>query len=87
MDKACYKGWSEELGNKSGQCCCNCLHQRPIVGHPGNKRELTKRPFSAIIGYGCTMPEIERIVFFDGEHGMCEGWTDRDNVVKMRLEK
>jgi len=68
----CYKGWSKDNGNMQGRCCCNCRYQTPIVGHPWNKNDLTKTSITSIIGYGCTMPESDRIVFFDTSHGMCE---------------
>ena len=68
----CYKGWSKEDGNRNGRCCCNCRYQRPISGHPWNKNSLTKGSITSIIGYGCTVPDMPAIVFFDKEHGMCE---------------
>ena len=68
----CFKGWKQEDGNTKGRCCCNCRYHRPIVGHPWNKNSLTKTSISTIIGFGCTVPDMPAIVFFEGEHGMCE---------------
>ena len=68
----CYEGWRKEDGNLKGRCCCNCRYQRPIVGHPWNKTSLTRTSVSHIIGFGCTVPDMENIVFFDKKHGMCE---------------
>lgn len=87
MTDPCFKGWSEEDGNKKGTCCCNCRYQHHIVGHPWNRREWTKRPITTIIGYGCAMPESERIVLFDTSHGMCEMHTDKNNVVELTRVK
>ena len=87
MSDPCYEGWSEEGGNKSGTCCCNCRYQQPIVGHPWNKAHFTKTSIMSIIGYGCHMPESDRIVFFDQKHGMCEMHAYKDNVVQLKVVK
>ena len=80
----CYKGWKKEDGNSQGRCCCNCRYQRSIVGHPWNKNDLTRTRINTIIGYGCTVPDMENIVFFEFEHSMCEMHEYRfDNVVKL----
>lgn len=80
----CYKGWSKEDGNMQGRCCCNCRYQRPIVGHPCNKTSLTRTSIMRIIGHGCTVPDMENIVFFDSKHGMCEMHEYKiDNVIKL----
>jgi hypothetical protein len=57
------------------------------VGHPWNKNALTKKSITSIIGYGCTVPDMPGIVFFDGKHGMCEMHTresdPKNNVFKL----
>ncbi len=68
----CFKGWDDREANPAGRCCCNCRFQRAITAHPWNKNELTKGPISVTIGYGCTVPELPNITFFDFEHSMCE---------------
>jgi hypothetical protein len=85
MSEPCFQGWKEEDGNKGGHCCCSCRYQREIVGHPWNKREWTKRPITTIIGWGCASPELDRVVMFDKNHGMCEMYSDRDNVVNLKV--
>lgn len=71
MSNKCFEGW-EESSNPKGRCCCNCQWQRPITAHPWNKNELTKGSVSNIIGYGCTVPELPNITFFEFKHSMCE---------------
>lgn len=72
----CLKGWADIERNVDGCCCCNCIYQRPIVGHPWNANVLTKRPMSQIIGWACASPDFYPfITFFDGSHGMCELYT------------
>ena len=83
----CFEGWAEKDGNINGQCCCNCKWQRKIVGHPWNTRQTTKGSITKTIGYGCAEPEMEAIVMFDRVHGMCEMWTDKNNVLKMERVK
>ena len=87
MEVTCFKGWSEENGNKQGTCCCNCRYQRPIAGHPWNRPGLTKGSINSIIGYGWTVPDMPNIIFIDGIHGMCEMWTDKNNVIKLERVK
>ena len=87
MNEPCFKGWSEEDGNHAGHCCCNCKYQRPIAGHPWNRPGLTKGSILRTIGYGCTVPDMPNIIFFDAIHGMCEMWTDRNNVVELKVVK
>ena len=83
----CYKGWNDKELNTAGRCCCNCRYQTPIVCHPWNKNELTRGPISRIIGYGCNAPEMERTVFFDSNHGMCEMHEFKDNVYQLKRVK
>ena len=83
----CYKGWKQEDGNSAGRCCCSCRFQKPIVGHPWNKNELTKGPITRTIGYGCNAPEMDRTVFFEFEHGMCEMHEFKDNVYQLKRVK
>lgn len=70
----CFEGWAEDNGNTSGSCCCNCRYQRPISGHPWNKRmgHPLQGSVADIIGWGCTVPDMPAITFFEFEHGMCE---------------
>lgn len=86
MSEHCYEGWKAADGNSTGRCCCNCRWQRPIVGHPWNKRRI-KQSISDRIGYGCTVPDMPSIVFFDSKHGMCEMHTREtdpsNNVLKL----
>lgn len=83
----CFEGWKKEDGNIVGACCCNCLYQRPIVGHPWNKNSFTKGRITQAIGYGCTCPEFDSITFFDTKHGMCEMHRDKDNIVEFKRVK
>jgi hypothetical protein len=87
MSDPCFEGWKAEDGNLKGSCCCSCRYQRNIVGHPWNKREYTKRPITTIIGWGCAMPDIDRVVMFDTKHGMCEMYSNKDNTVKLEVAK
>lgn len=87
MTAPCYEGWRKEDGNIKGECCCSCRFQRPITGHPWNRNALTKGSIKRIIGYGCTVPDMPAITFFDSKHGMCEMYTDRNNVVKLERVK
>lgn len=87
MSDACFEGWRTEDGNTKGHCCCNCKYQRPISGHPWNKRQFTKSTVNTIIGYGCTMHEMPNITMFDTKHGMCEMHTDKNNVVDLKIAK
>lgn len=68
----CFDGWSKEAGNRSGSCCCNCKWQRPISGHPWNKTPAFHGRISVVIGWGCTVPDMEGITFSEREHSMCE---------------
>lgn len=72
---------------KSGRCCCNCRWQRSISGHPWNKNELTKGPITSIIGYGCAVPDMPNIVFFEKSHGMCELHEWKNTVTQMKRVK
>ena len=87
MSDPCFAGWTKKDGNINGHCCCTCKYQRPIVCHPWNKHILTKGRITSIIGYGCNAPEMSATVFFDSKHGMCEMYSDRNNVVKLELVK
>jgi hypothetical protein len=87
MSEKCFTGWSEESGNKSGACCCNCRYQYNIVAHPWNKREYTRGSIAKTIGWGCKPPEMEDIVMFDFKHSMCEMHQFKDNVVQLRIAK
>jgi hypothetical protein len=35
------------------------------------------------MGYGCRPPDMDRIVFFDSKHGMCEmhDWKELKSVI------
>lgn len=68
----CYKGWAKYEGNSKGRCCCNCRYQRPISAHPWNKNEMVKGSVSIVVGFGCTVPDLPNITFFESKHGMCE---------------
>ena len=87
MTEKCFKGWKEEDGNRAGSCCCSCKWQRQIVKHPWNKNPMAKGRITELMGYGCAVPEMPAIVFFDAEHSMCEMYTSKDNVVKMERVK
>lgn len=79
----CLKGWADKEHNRDGCCCCNCIHQQPIVGHPWNQRLMTKTSISTIIGWGCVTPELyPEIVMFDNSHGMCEMYMRKPMEVK-----
>lgn len=69
----CLKGWADKESNRNGNCCCNCIHQRPITGHPWNKTYPLKSAVSNVIGWGCACPDLSpHITFFENPHGMCE---------------
>jgi hypothetical protein len=64
----------------NGSCCCNCKHQLKLYCHPFNKPEFGRGSIMDQCGYACVNPEIcegKSAIFFDGEHGMCECWTER----------
>ena len=67
----CFIGYAEEF-NSQGRCCCNCKWQRPISGHPWNINGAVKSKVSTTIGWGCTVPDMTNITFFEKEHSMCE---------------
>lgn len=72
----CLKGWADKERNKDGCCCCNCVHQKPINGHPWNQALLVKTPCAAIVGWGCQPPDLSpMITFFQSPHGMCEMYS------------
>ena len=82
-----------EQGSYKGQCCCNCLYQAKVVGHPWN--QIYKRDN---INHACTIfhthhqihgdkgwqtpNEIGIIVLHEFEHGMCECWISREENIK-----
>lgn len=69
----CYK---EEM---KGMCCCTCKHSISINKHPFN-RNFGRGAISERMGYACMVPIITQsnhIIFFDGEHGMCEFWEQK----------
>lgn len=80
----CYLGWKKEDGNTAGRCCCSCRYQKPIVGHPWNKNQLTKGKITSIIGYGCNAPEMPATIFYEFEHSMCEMHEFKDNVYQLK---
>ena len=70
---ACDKGYE-------GRCCCNCEHQRPVVGHPSN-RHFPSKSIVVQHGYICMIPDPDfypQVVFFESKHGMCEYWQERE---------
>ena len=72
----CLKGWGDEQRNKDGCCCCNCVYQFPINGHPWNRHDLVRTPVTHIVGWGCMAPDLMPfITFFDRSHGMCEMYS------------
>lgn len=71
-NELCFEGWSAENGNISGRCCCNCMYQKKITGHPWNKNVAYRSRIVDVIGYACTIPENPNITFFESKHGMCE---------------
>ena len=77
----CFLGWAGP-DNTQGRCCCNCKYQRPITAHPWNRHELTKGPITKNIGWGCTVPDMPGVTFFEVEHSMCElhTWKNEDQV-------
>jgi hypothetical protein len=87
MLELCFEGWREEDGNSSGSCCCNCKYHRAIVGHPWNKSLATKSSITTVIGYGCTVPDMPAIVFFEKGHGMCEMHKRREDPTTLRVVK
>ena len=70
----CYEGWSAELGNRYGRCCCNCRYQVEIMSHPWNQMVggRMKGPVTKVAGYGCMGIDPKKIIFFEREHSMCE---------------
>ena len=68
----CFQSWTEENGNNSGRCCCNCKWQRSASGHPWNKNKFVQGSVSQKIGYVCLNPEFQHATFYENEHGMCE---------------
>ena len=70
-------GMSCSKEERKGRCCCTCNHQRVIMKHPWNKGDGKGR-IAEVMGYGCEPPDFAQdggkpsLVFFDGEHGMCE---------------
>jgi len=83
----CFKGWKLEDGNTAGRCCCSCKYQKPIVGHPWNKNELTKGSITATIGYGCNAPDLGATVFYEFEHSMCELHEFKTEVYQLKRVK
>ena len=76
----CLKGWHDEEHNKDGCCCCNCVHQKPINGHPWNQALLVKTRITEIVGWGCQPPDLSpMITFFQNPHGMCEMYSRSPN--------
>ena len=72
----CLKGWADKESNRDGCCCCNCVHQRPITGHPWNRAVLVKTAVSNVVGWGCASPDLApHITFFENPHGMCEMYS------------
>ncbi len=70
---SCLKGWASSEHNKDGCCCCNCIYQKPINGHPWNQALLVKTRISHVVGWGCNPPDLApNITFFESSHGMCE---------------
>jgi hypothetical protein len=68
----CFQVRAEEH-NPQGRCCCNCVNQKRIVGHPWNKEFFVRTPVNSTIGYGCTASELDdTIIFFETQHGQCE---------------
>jgi hypothetical protein len=80
LEGKCMIGWNDKA-NRIGRCCCNCKYQRTISGHPWNQ-EPHNGPLSVIIGYGCTVPDMPHITFFDKQHGICEMHDYRLSDVK-----
>lgn len=77
----CLKGWHDEEHNKDGCCCCNCVYQKPINGHPWNRALPVKTRITQIVGYGCNPPDLHPfITFFESSHGMCEMYARRKFV-------
>lgn len=73
MIHECDKGYE-------GQCCCNCSHQRHVVGHPDNNW-FPSRSIMETVGYVCVIPDPDfypDVIFFENKHGMCEYWEERD---------
>jgi len=67
----CFIGW-EESANAKGRCCCNCKFQRAVSAHPWNRNEAFKGSVTKLIGWGCTVPDMDSIILFEQEHSMCE---------------
>jgi len=82
-----------ETGSHKGTCCCNCLYQCEIEGHPWNDEPYKKTERGQILGYGCAAFFVQhqigkaegvqaagslgKVTFFDRKHGMCEMHTNR----------
>jgi len=77
MRKKCDKGYN----NESGNCCCNCKHQKKVMCHPKNGN-IGKGSINKQMGWVC-MAEFEdrsnkdEYMFFDFEHGFCELYMSR----------
>lgn len=75
-EEQCLKGWGPIEDNYDGCCCCNCIYQQPINGHPWNKNTLVKTMISQVVGWGCNPPDLNpNITFFETPHGMCEMYS------------
>lgn len=64
------------------RCCCNCFWRWTDYGHPWTNKTSVTTPR----GYVCASPELWRdgemsVLSEWGEHGLCEVWTGKDEVV------
>lgn len=81
MATPCMKGWNDIQYNTEGRCCCNCVHQRPLVKHPWNKDPEYKGSLNEGVSdfegtqiFVCLV-DTDRAMSSDREHSMCEMHT------------
>jgi hypothetical protein len=90
-----------EIGGSwdDGGCCCNCQHQIRLNCHPWNQK-IGRGNISTKMGTVCmamintTPPTTEHLksdynagIFFDGDHGYCELWSDAEKPIKDSLKE
>lgn len=75
------------IGDK-GKCCCNCMFQIKICGHPWVTGTSIKTP-TGLFACGAMMfmddgnPKDKRSVMASDGHGLCEMWEKFDPTCKL----
>jgi len=67
--------------DESGQCCCNCEHQKRLMCHPSNVKVgkgsiMSQMAWACVVMFGDKSNE-GNYIFRDNKHGMCELWIKR----------